>query len=1751
LKGDFTRLTLAGRKRFHKVLMQQGRVQLDQDWNEQMEILARRWELQTRDMIGNSGVPAENPGLGISYDAATQRLLLSPGRLYIDGLLCEAFAEDGDPLSLTSQPFLKSTAGPLWQPPVDTDRLDLIYVKAWERHISAVEDESLLEPALGGADTTTRTQVVWQVLPFAAPVDATADSEIPGWAELTAAPTGTLSARTQGPTVEGAGYLPDGGGYRGLENRLYRVEVHTGGDLSQATFKWSRDNGSVAARVEEIHGALVTVASLGRDPFSGLAPGQWVEVIDDEHEFAEGKGLLAQILSVREADRILELSAEVGAYGGTNARVRRWDMVTAGAVGAVAMTGDWQELELGLQVKFWPGTYRTGDYWTCAARAATATIEPVGTEAAGEAPHGQAYRYYKLALARWTWLMGNQPSDPPVLTCQIEDLRYHFPALATPPKKEILQSTVFVAPGADFTLRLQQAIQSLPDGGEITLAAGYFRLDQPLVIDGRRRIAIRGAAGATRLLYEASNNTLPALVISNCVEVELDGIALYGRNARVLIRAENTRGLHLTDCRLACFSPEGIALFAPLNLTGLSLENTTVRAAVGIAAAGILAQTTIRNSGLYCLRAGITATQIEGLAIAQSTVAPATADMLDIAALTPENLRWVDTPVPPEPSAVGMPAGIVANVGTDWSLTDVRIAAGLALGALSLTGLDLRESEILALRGLLTLSSTGCTVTGCRFATENGSAVTAFGNATEWNLEGNTLTGKGGTVRFGPISRETAWVGRIGRFFNQNAAAWVLAADNILTGFDPAGVPSLTESAWLSEALKSVTDALTTSIGSLGGVNGTAAGIRVHHNLLTAVHFSTQCQTERLQITGNQFSTVPGFNLRVEGVTTDRTLRSVMITDNLLDTEGLPVSVDVAGATIARNRIRLLHRDGDRQDALAAAAALLLSANPEARAIGTALQQGGDRLCQLLQTKASQLDQGINLGDLKADFTAAANACRSNSLGRRLAALFAQEYKTAASASRTLLLWGDVMATAIPRPAIRSSNAQVTIAENQITGDATAAGSILLDLPRFGEGNVHGISVKGNRLSGAMTGHGILGLAPLGQVTVADNQTEGMGGIVLAWCQDAVITGNQVTLAAGEGADWGVYKRALLVNRPSGLIRITGNQLVAGGFGALFLGEAYGYSALVTGNTLTGFQQNASSLAELTDPNASLVLAQNHVTYRAPKLAYAVNISAKRAAITGNVWMEDDEALPLNVVAETYTVVGNVSTKELPDTDSAFQKSQLNTHSPNAYPSDPQVLIATPWAGDTITSAVAVSGTAHDRNAGSEDRGVDVCSIYRIGLDGSQVALGNAAFSTADTAPVGSFSFNWNPAADNTPYGDYYLSAYAHSTVHDITQASPRVQVSVKPEFPGDPEVAITAPASGTFNPGTIAISGTARDRNATGGTAGIESVSLYLDGDQTSGTFLGTAQLQSTGAWTYNWSTGDKVGVHTITAVARSRRSALKKASAPLKVTLTAQYPTDPMVTINTPSYDNMHYTGNLTVIGTAVDRNSSTPPGVEVKILVRTGASTTPVEMGTATFGTDGFWTFELNTVDMAGPCTIIAAAHSLVQNVTHTAERSVIIDYPDDPQIEVTSTFGSGGTLGGDPSGALSLKSGTTSLASGSTGGSGGTYAYFQGWAYDRNAVTGHGIQEIRVYENVNGTDVLRGTASIGLTSPVDAHWGHRYANCGWQFSYAVDTGDTTYIVAPTYSVTLIFEAVSAVSGQTIRTTGFWTNSGAMSS
>ncbi len=89
MTGDFSRNSQDPTKSYTGVLMQQGRVQVDADWNEQLALAQHRTDTETLDVIGESGTPMGADGFGISLTPAKDDFFIHPGRYYIGGLLCE------------------------------------------------------------------------------------------------------------------------------------------------------------------------------------------------------------------------------------------------------------------------------------------------------------------------------------------------------------------------------------------------------------------------------------------------------------------------------------------------------------------------------------------------------------------------------------------------------------------------------------------------------------------------------------------------------------------------------------------------------------------------------------------------------------------------------------------------------------------------------------------------------------------------------------------------------------------------------------------------------------------------------------------------------------------------------------------------------------------------------------------------------------------------------------------------------------------------------------------------------------------------------------------------------------------------------------------------------------------------------------------------------------------------------------------------------------------------------------------------------------------------------------------------------------------------------------------------------------------------------------------------------------------------------------------------------------------------------
>jgi hypothetical protein len=526
MTGDYTRLTFRPDLGYSGVRLQQGRVQVDADWNEAVDIGLHIDRVKTRDVVGPSGVPQESPGFALTVaNPGGTDLLIGYGRAYVDGVLVEnpaptptvftpvaaapgaylvrsgpipamgrwligAPGADVAPARVTGRPppdaadggltrvvLAPSPAGAsvtmtiapslMAQPDFTGDPvppaagLYALYLDVFEREVTALDDPLLRETALGGPDTCLRTQVVWQLR-----ADTSGDSCIdypPGWSPTTAARARLAARGVPAIAADDPCLTPDPGGYRGIDNRLFRVEVHRGGDVAggQVLVKWSRDNAIHRTRFT-MNTGRIRVDSLGHDDATALDQNQWVELQDEAAWRAGRAGHMVRLGEVNGTEiAVAEIrdpttNAVLTQAGGNplvaalpaSGLLRRWE----GGVPVPVVADTPLALESGIEVTIGTGALSIGDFWTIPARALIADVEWPSDPATGtpmaNPPQGIARHYMVIGIIR---------RAPEGVLSVVSDCRRIFPPLTELISFEML--------GGDG----QEAIPNLTPGQEATL----------------------------------------------------------------------------------------------------------------------------------------------------------------------------------------------------------------------------------------------------------------------------------------------------------------------------------------------------------------------------------------------------------------------------------------------------------------------------------------------------------------------------------------------------------------------------------------------------------------------------------------------------------------------------------------------------------------------------------------------------------------------------------------------------------------------------------------------------------------------------------------------------------------------------------------------------------------------------------------------------------------------------------------------------------------------------------------------------------------------------------------------------------------------------------------------------------------------------------------------------------------------------------------------------------------------------------
>lgn len=633
---DISRLTFNPWNNFFGPVTQQGRVQLDSEANEWIAQVARRVQAGTYDTFGQA------PGPGAVYPATTpgafsltingNSLVIGPGRMYVDGLLAE---NHGQPAPVTQPwvpPGAPSNPGVTWdnvldesvgpagvpyeqQPylpgagqfPADGANY-LVYLDVWKREVTFVENPDLVEKAVG-FDTTGRLQTVWQVkyLPIDNAIsNPTCSSDIPAWDQLLLPPGASLTTGVMQMGAPGPCCLTPNTGYTGLENQFYRLEIHQPAAVpintapsaptapSPATFKWSRDNASVATSVNTITqgGLVLGVDSVGKDNVLCFKPNDWVEITDDWLELAGQPGELHQVApnGVDPSAKTLTLTKALVtpanfpvANGSTDpsrhTRVRRWDqsgqILQVDAQGnqsnyfnldtqgqgdiPVPAPGTTLLLEDGITVTFgWDTSkpvaqLKCGDFWNFAARATDGTVEYLDHAP----PRGIHHHYCRLGV-------GN-------LTAKFSDCRTAWPPASGGDGCECAACVTADGHNAG-TFTIQDAIKKVTGlgGGKVCLGPGVYQLKQTITIISATSLTIAGHGGTWLNWAPAAPpvTPTPAILIDSSVAVTLENLGFWvpaastnpllsnaGTSQRTLnagVMIQNSGFVTVTECAFLC-----------------------------------------------------------------------------------------------------------------------------------------------------------------------------------------------------------------------------------------------------------------------------------------------------------------------------------------------------------------------------------------------------------------------------------------------------------------------------------------------------------------------------------------------------------------------------------------------------------------------------------------------------------------------------------------------------------------------------------------------------------------------------------------------------------------------------------------------------------------------------------------------------------------------------------------------------------------------------------------------------------------------------------------------------------------------------------------------------------------------------------------------------------------------------------------------------------------------------------------------
>ncbi len=710
--SDRARVSFEASRQWRAVIAQQGRVSLEADINEQVAIDASRDQLTTLDLVG----PCASPDGGYQVSAtATGDLSVSAGTLYLGGQ--RVTLEQA--LTYSSQPeWLNAAVDPLYTPPVvpEGDAFELVYLLASEQEVSAVEDPTLADVALGGPDTTQRLRILQRVLRTASKSGERAGA----WGELESSWTGegygfdpatmqrtstaTLQVSfTQARTAPTACQPVATGGYLEAENQLLRVAI-AGVQAGQPSIVWAFDDACALYRISasvydaEADQTTVTLAAAPLDANHYPVEGQTVELLAEavelsgESAVAAPNGFLGSlakgyepgertvVLSGQPPAEYLQAAPSQAQASERSLYLRVWQeqvAVTPGTPVALGQTGVAVTLDAS------DDAFHAGDFWRFALRPIEPTIVyPARIKEAPQPPDGPHTWACPLAVISWS-------GGASTCSSSVEG----FDSLLKLSEDVGGCCTVVVRPSdVEDGASLASLLASYAAKGPTTvcLEPGTYTLSQPLVLgpqhEGLTLQACRGAAVLAAPDSPGQEFLLGLVVIAGANGVTLEGLEL--ELAPVSFTPAAGAFTSLTSENVALLDDYTATLAVAIGVTVQGASDTSITDCqfaypqVGeqsLFAAGVYASGTIEGLSLggcdFSLASAPTSTPFASLARGASTAPPyeLTFGYLHVptaaeTASAAEASTTTDTSASPATAAVGdpvlKPEALAASVPT-------------------------------------------------------------------------------------------------------------------------------------------------------------------------------------------------------------------------------------------------------------------------------------------------------------------------------------------------------------------------------------------------------------------------------------------------------------------------------------------------------------------------------------------------------------------------------------------------------------------------------------------------------------------------------------------------------------------------------------------------------------------------------------------------------------------------------------------------------------------------------------------------------------------------------------------------------------------------------------------------------------------------------------------------------------------------------------------------------------------------------